>query len=446
MRTALLIKFSNISLKKVQYLLVLGYMFVCTTASAIAPTAPTAAWNTRNTITGRYMVKLAGAAALMPSAVNPYTACPAPGDKNNDEQNRPYANVLASGFQSSTSDVDVDITCGTIKYAYLYWGGGYASASPAITDAQAQTCRLKDKNNVWQNINASVWYKQMWDGTAPTTRDAQPYACFADVTAHLVGMAGGTFAVGDIYTAASASPTGGQLGGWTLVLVYESFYYTLKTIRFWDNMILAGTNGVDPSTNSLNGLTAPPTGSIDAFLGLLSMDGDADKTHTVQVRSNGTGGGTWIPVDNGFPQFFNSAIAEDGIHVPKNMACDNTMGWDAQHVTLPTGTVKNNTTTVDFQYNTNDEVTYLFASYIGVEINEPRLEVTKASSKSSVIFNETYQYTISMNNIGGVATLAGVGSAVDTIDSPVNYVSTLTYVLENNATHATSNPAGIVPT
>lgn len=402
---------------------------------------PTGAWNVRSTISGRYDVHLAGASALMPSTDGSAT-CQGATEKNNDEQNRPYADVDGDGstFQSSSSTINPDIICGEIVHAYLYWGGGFASGGP--TEAQARTCKIKHESGGYTNITADYYYTQMWDGTTQITRDAEPYVCFKDVTSLFAGLTGGTFTVGNIYTS-TGSPTGGQLGAWTLVLVYESEIFTQKTIRFWDNMVLGGTSGVNPTTNSLTGLSVPPTGTIEAFLGMLSMDGDADKTHTVTVRSNGTGGGTWLPVDNGFPQFMASAIAEDGVHVPKNINCNNTLGWDAQHISLPSGTIKNGTTTVDFQYSTNDEVTYLFASYIGVELSEPRLEITKESSKNSVIFNEVYQYTVSLNNIGGVATQAGFSTVLDTIDLPVTWQGVISYVLENNVTHATSNPPGI---
>ncbi|MGB5435157.1 MAG: hypothetical protein WBM98_04625, partial [Maribacter sp.] len=139
----------------------------------------------------------------------------------NDNLNMQYIDVDSdpSTFSSSSATLDVpDENCSLVRYAGLYWSAVYVNADRSNID----DIKFQVPGGAYQDITAD---EILFDGSGDIDFGYySPYACYADVTAIVSGLANpdGDYFVANVRASSGSSISGGVSGGWTMVVVYEN--------------------------------------------------------------------------------------------------------------------------------------------------------------------------------------------------------------------------------
>ncbi len=418
-----------ISLKKAGlFIFLLG--FSASLLAQIQNTCNTPFDDLRVTITDeRYKAIMIGASAVEQSS----GICLGAEDANNDAGTAVQKVQIAGDDASSATVLQSQLGLGcdaVVKRAFLYWGGSRDDDNTSNYDFWNQTIRIKEPGGAFQNVTAQYW--GISDENAGDTDNRTPYYCYADVTAQLLNAGVGVFTVSDVDFRIVDGGSGGTVGAWHLILMYESPEYPLMDFYMWDGMNWFGGGADETKTAAIS---APATGDISSFVGIAAMDGDVKdgdgKAEVLKLQSNN--GGIEQNLNNlrGVTDFLSSSMSYNGNQFPKFPDCVNTFGYDAHHYTLPDGAVTNGATSADItlESSNDDSSIYPFMLYMGIIKNQPQLRVTKIPSSSSVQFGQDFLYMIVAENIGGRATSGQAGEEVminDTLDHNVVFSGLVT--------------------
>ncbi len=322
----------------------------------------------------------------------------------NDYKDMQYIDIDGdpTTFSSSTATFTYsDATCSAIRYAGLYWTATYPSETAngfynGYTYIQNSiavgTGRQSDFNQVKFRVPGGSYIditadEILYDGFTSTDnsmRQNSPYACYADVTSLVAGLANpeGDYTVANIRSVTgSLTPGGGAAGGWTLVIVYENPTLTGKLITTFDGFArVNGTNSIDINYSGFNTIPAGPVNAdigVGALEGDYRIDGDGMSIRAASNASFTTINNATNPSDN----FFNSNITLDGVVTTnRNPASENTLGYDTDIFLLsnPSNSVIPNTETdATFRFSTDGDQYYPFFNSFNVEIIEPNIILEK---------------------------------------------------------------------
>ena len=372
------------------------------------------------------------------------------GTNSNDGFDMQYIDIDGSNqtFNSSSANLVIqDASCSRIVHAGLYWSATYRynvgnlSSSGRENDWNQVKFRVPGGNYV-DIVADDVLYNSF--GNPDQTNVAHgPYACFADVTSLISGLANpnGTYFVGNIRVSRNtvgnqtSSISGGISGGWTLVIVYENINLPGKKITTFDGyaVIASGAGNLDIPVSGFNTLPAPLP--VRAKLGVSTLEGDRSISNDrlrIKADSNATFtdlSNTPLPAAAVFNNYFNSSITLNGaFYNARNPNSSNTLGWDAHlnSINNPANSVIPNDETGVILQATSDQDKYdIFFTSFDVEIIEPQIPLIKEveDTAGNNVNNQTLSlgqeifYTLTFQNTGN--------------DDAINF--TITDVLPTNA-------------
>ncbi len=386
------------------------------------------------------------------------------GTSSNDGFDMQYIDVDGTNqtFNSSSANLTIqDASCSRIVHAGLYWSATYRYNIGNLTSSG----RENDWNQVKFRVPGGNYVDIVADdvlynsfGNPDQTNVAHgPYACFADVTSLISGLANpnGTYFVGNIRVSRnsigseSSSISGGISGGWTLVIVYENINLPGKKITTFDGyaVIASGAGNLDIPVSGFNTLPSPLP--VRAKLGVSTLEGDrsiANDRLRIKADSNATFtdlSNTPLPAAAVFNNYFNSSITINGaFYNARNPNSSNTLGWDTHlnSINNPANSViPNDETGVTLQATSNQDKYDIFFTSFDVEIIEPQIPLLKEveDTAGNNVNNQTLSlgqeifYTLTFQNTGN--------------DDAVNF--TITDVLPTNAmfpANGTIQPGDII--
>ena len=344
----------------------------------------------------------------------------------NDLFNMRYIDVDTdpTTFSSSRATLTLpDQACSRIIYAGLYWSAVYRwnegfTRSPSTGDG----IRENDFNQVKLQVPGSGTYVDitadeiLFDGfNDPDFGVNAPYACYADVTSLISGLAdpNGEYTMANV-RATNGFISGGGAAGWSLVVVFENPTLPGKFITTFD-----GFAGVDASTGSVdvdyNGfITLPPPFPVRANLSTLALEGDNRITGdalSISAASNAgftTLGNAVNPTNN----FFNSNVTIDGAQftdrVPNSI---NTLGYDADRITIANplnSVIPNDETGATLRMFSTQDRYYIYFNSFDVEVIEPDIVLAKTVEDGAgndigglgVTLGQEIVYVLSFQNVG----------------------------------------------
>jgi gliding motility-associated-like protein len=341
----------------------------------------------------------------------------------NDYKNMQYIDVDGdtSTFSSSSANLTYPSPeCNQIRYAGLYWSATYPSAQGGQsigTGRQTDFNRVKLKvpGGTYVDITANEVLYDGFTSTDASMRTNSPYACYADVTSILSGLANpqGTYTIANVRSIIGNGVSGGAAAGWTLVVAYENPTVTGKLITTFDGF--ARVNGANPTVNvNYTGFETIPAGPVKANIGVAALEGDfrisgdqlsikAASKATFTQLSNATN-----PADN----FFNSNITLNGVSVNnRNPNSTNTLGYDTDFFFLDNpvnATLPNSESAATFRFTSTGDQYYPFFNSFNVEIIEPEIDVTKNVedvmgnniANADVTLGQEMFYILKFQNIG----------------------------------------------
>ncbi|MDQ3933992.1 MAG: hypothetical protein M3340_05105 [Actinomycetota bacterium] len=175
------------------------------------------------------------------------------------------ADADATTFNSSSASLSLPAGA-TVLFAGLYWGadttagaGGAAAPNPAA----AGTVKLKAPGSAaYSTVTATT----LDTDSARTSR----FQGFADVTTQVLAAGTGTYTVADLQAGTGED----RYGGWSLAIAYRDTTQAVHWLGIYDGFVSLRAPGNPAQDLTLTGFQAPPTGTVNAALGLVSYEGD----------------------------------------------------------------------------------------------------------------------------------------------------------------------------
>jgi uncharacterized repeat protein (TIGR01451 family) len=293
----------------------------------------------------------------------------------NSDLDMQYINVDGAIICSSRAVLDVPDPSGTncfkIVYAGLYWGAILNSGNRA----NINQVKLKLPTGGYNNIVGQLIYDA---NLTPIGGDnSKPYACYADVTALVTGLANpeGVYTVADVISSTGTNGGTGLSAGWSLFIIYEDPSLTSKSIVSFDGFsAIAGASTLDIP---ISGFRTIPVGPVRAKYAFTALEGDVGITGDY-LRINGV-----IMSDAQRPgtNFFNSKITSStGVFLARTPNSINTLGYDAGIVNVvnpSNSAIANNATSATIRLGTTQDAYYFFFNAFAVDIIEPKILISQ---------------------------------------------------------------------
>jgi len=308
---------------------------------------------------------------------------------NNPPNIMGYSDIDGDSSTHNSSRATLTIPSGaTVKWAGLYWGGVSGSTlfgicSPLNSNKDVVKFKLPGAGT-YVNVNASVRnYETTFQPGWKT------FLAFADVTNMVKSAGSGQYFVSDISLDTGVAFTG-PLGGWTLVVVYESMSETSKRINVWDGFKFFGFGDNDDFT--VTGLLTPSAGVVNTNVGYFAMDGERNVSGDF-VSVNGTMLSNGMnPTNN----TLNGTISKFGVNQPgKHPDFDYSWAVDID-VFDASGLVPNNASSVLVNLGSSNEGIWGGVFVISNEIANPTL--TKTFSPEFHDIGDVSTITLALTN------------------------------------------------
>lgn len=314
----------------------------------------------------------------------------------------------ASTFNSSSADLTIpNPGCYQIIHAGLYWG--------AVTDGVDPITNVKFKGPTggYNDVVGTV----IFDATSLVANDNFPYACFADVTSIVTGLANdlGTYTVGNVSTAQGQSELSiprngtGFSAGWSLYIVYEDPTLTGKSITSFDGFSAISTLETTAPVTVSGFRTIPAPAPVRANFAFAALEGDKPIPGD-RMLINGVELST---VDRINTNFFNSSVTQLSATPVnnRNPNSTNTLGFDTGIMAIPNPTntvIANNDTSATVTLQTTGDTYFPYFFALAVEIIEPNIVLTKIVEDTAgnnianqiVNLGDELNYVIAFQNTG----------------------------------------------
>ena len=315
-----------------------------------------------------------------------------------------------NGFGMGFVDVDGDVATfnssradlvlppgATVLFAGLYWGGKTASggapgAAPAPDLAAIATVGLSAPGTPgYAPIAGSV--------VGTTTDNGANYQAFADVTARVRAAGPGTYGVSNVQVGRGTN----TWGGWSLVVVHRDPAAPLRNLTVFDGYQFVSFT--DPTLSiPVSGFLAPPSGPVQARLGVVAYDGDKGSPGS-QYQGDGLtlNGATVSDALNPADDIFNGSITRTGTALTaKDPDHANQLGFDADVFSVD-GLVPNAATSAVIALTTGGESYNPGVVTTAFDLFAPSIAVQKTVSDidgGRVEPGDLLEYTLSLSNTG----------------------------------------------
>ncbi len=323
----------------------------------------------------------------------------------------------ASTFNSSTATLDIPADA-TVLFAGLYWGAVSTSG---------------DRGTVQFETGTGTGYTTV---TADQLDDrGATYQGFADVTAAVQATGNGEYTVANVRTRTGRN----RHAGWSLVVAYESPSAPWRNLTVFDGFELV--NPSNPVDVTVSGFIAPPTGPVNARIGMIAYEGDARYSGDFAEFEGTPFGDGLNPPGN----FFNSAITDAGVSVPgRDPDYVDQLGYDAK-IIATSGLVAPSATSANISLRSAGDWYYPGVITSAIDVFVPNLSsdfdktVTDLNG-GQVHPGDELEYVVEFSNQGGDAALDTV--ITDDIPAGTTYSPGSLVVLDGDNPGAKSDAGG----
>ena len=325
----------------------------------------------------------------------------------------------AGTINSSSSDL-VMPSGSNVKFARLYWGGRIKDTDFDLSTEADRTVKIRKGNtNIYSDIKALAIDQSV------IAAGYTQYQAYADITAFLNQNRAGTYTIGNVPLSIGSIAGGGNHGGWTIVVVYESNSEPYNSVRVYDGFQKVYSGGSATTTSvTLTGLSVP-SGTMapgDAKMGVMTWEGDANLKGDFLKINGKLFSNTTNPIDNPW----NGTITNNGVHVTtKYPNYTNNMGLDIDHFNVGAGyDINPNNSSVNLVFGTEADQYYPGLFTFSIKMKDPSLTIIKtvsdASGNGQAEAGEILTYTLKGKNVGvGNANLIEL---IDTLPATITYV------------------------
>jgi large repetitive protein len=294
-----------------------------------------------------------------------------------------------STFDSSQATLTLP-SDGTVLFAGLYWGANSSSA--------ARTAVKLSTPNSGGYLDLTGTEIGNTSGLNPQPNPpGNNYEAFADVTQQVSAGGSGSYMVANVQAQLGSN----LYAGWALVVVYQSPSQPPRNLTVFDGYSVI-KNGDSPVNIPINGFLTPPSGPVNAKIGVVAYEGDLGLTGDSLLLNGTKLSDSQNPADN----FFNSAISNLGVSATaKSPNYVNQLGFDAKIVQVPSGLIKNSDTSAVATLQTTSDSYFPGVFTTAIDLFAPNLQTTKTvqdlNGGGVVKPGDTLEYTITTTNQGG---------------------------------------------
>ncbi len=323
----------------------------------------------------------------------------------------------ATTYNSSSSELTLP-DCSGVAFAGLYWGAGIAinqgsNGVEPMSPGNWNTVRFRTPGGTYQTITA--------DRVDTVNTVFHGYQSYADVTNLVRGGGSGYYTVAnvkcDTVNTASA-PMVNAYGGWTLIVIYRDSTQPMRNLTVFDGMAVVGTSGGTATSTrdvAVSGFRCPPTGDVNARLGVIVYDGDRGAIDGFQMRRNSDGvfadqtaAGESAATTSGTRDAWNSSITDTGSLVTSRIpAHQNTYGYDAHLFKLNNSAfqyLRNNDQSTVIRISTTSEGYVLGVVTAEIDTYEPEMimenTLTNTRSGGTLVQGDTLVLVTRVRNTG----------------------------------------------
>lgn len=344
-----------------------------------------------------------------------------------------YPNGTTSQYQNNSSAATLVLPVGsTVLYAELIWGGSYINGSVNLTAAI--------NNPVSFITPAGATFSVSPDAATSNVVDlgggASAYVRSSNVTSIVAQGGAGSYITGGVVGTIVINGDGtANHAGWTLGVVYQN-----PTLPFRNMSLRAGAVLVQATSAAVNttitGFATPVTGALGGRALFSAQEGDANRSGDQALFGPTTGSLVALSGPNNFANnFFASQINNNagqlntiGTFGTRNQTNGNPgsnivggrQGWDITNVDISARLINNQSSAI-LSLTTSGDAYVVNANAIQVDINAPKINVTKSANVSGPVVGDTVTYTVIVNNNG----TAGAASIVlsDALPTGSTFVS-----------------------
>ena len=314
-------------------------------------------------------------------------------------------------FNSTSADFTLP-ACGSVAFAGLYWGTGFAIGQTGDGGTANGTLTAQNINQVKLKVPGSSTYSAVTANVLDSINIIfSGYQGFADVTALVnAGSGTGTYTVANV---ACDSNKWNSYGGWTLVMVYRDSTVPVHNLTVFDGVAVVGGGATTTQTITITGFKAPPTGQVNALLGAVVYDGDLGPKDGIEFKNNSTTNtfidltsNTSANTTSASQDAWNSTISYLGNYVTnRNPNYQNTFGYDVDIFNLynPSNNyLRNNDQSATIRIASASETFVLGVLTTELDNFFPTLAVETRSqhNNDSLVLGDTITFTSVIRNIG----------------------------------------------
>ncbi|MHA6529455.1 DUF7507 domain-containing protein [Paenibacillus sp. BAC0078] len=344
-----------------------------------------------------------------------------------------YPAGTTSLYQSNSSAAILTIPSGsTVLYAELIWGGSYINGSVNLTSAI---------NNPVTFINpAGTSFSITPDAATSNTVDlgngASAYVRSANVTSIIQAGGAGTYTTGGVVgTIVISGDSTANHAGWTLGVIYQNPSLPFRNMSLRAGAVLVQASS-DPVVTTITGFATPVSGVLGGRILFSAQEGDANRSGDQALFGPTSATQAALSGPNNFStNFFASQINNDagalnttGTFGTRNQTngspgtniTGGRQGWDITNVDVSARLVNNQSSAL-LTLTTSGDAYVVNGNALQIDINAPKITLTKNSNVTGTIVGDTVTYTVITSNTGTASATSAVLS--DVLPSGLTFVA-----------------------
>lgn len=322
-----------------------------------------------------------------------------------------YPFGTTDNYLLNSSSAVLNLPAGSsVLYAELIWGGTYVNGTTNLTAAINNPVSFATPAGT-SNVSPDSATSNIFD----LGGGALGYVRTANVTSLVQQGGAGTYTTGRVVgtLVISNDPTANN-AGWTLGVIYQNASLPFRNMSLRAGAVLVQSTS-SAVTTTLTGFSTPVSGVLGGRALFSAQEGDANRTGDQALFGPTTAALVALSGTNNFANnFFASQINNDSGAVntsgtfgsrnqtngaPGSNIVGGRQGWDITNVDVSARLVNNQTSAV-LQLTTSGDAYVLNANALQIDINAPRVGVTKSANVAGSLTGDTIRYTVTVTNTG----------------------------------------------
>ncbi|WP_246058093.1 hypothetical protein [Paenibacillus illinoisensis] len=322
-----------------------------------------------------------------------------------------YPAGTTSLYQSNSSAAILVLPAGsTVLYAELIWGGSYINGNVNLSAAINNPVTFITPAGTSSVTPDPATYNQFDLGNG-----ASGYVRSANVTSLVQSGGAGTYITGAVVgTIVINNDATANHAGWTLGVIYQNPALPFRNMSLRAGGVLVQSTSA-PVVTTLTGFATPISGTLGGRALFSAQEGDANRTGDQALFGPTSATSVALSGPNNLAaNFFASQINGDtgalnttgtfGTRnqingAPGSNISGGRQGWDITNVDVSARLINNQSSAV-LTLTTSGDAYIVNGNAIQVDINAPRITVSKGSTATGAVAGDSILYTVTVANAG----------------------------------------------